>query len=275
MPRPVFSIVSITYNNAAGLQQTLASIAAQQFRDFEVIVVDGGSRDDTAAVVASFGTLVTHFTSERDRGIAHAFNKGTDRAAGELVNYLNAGDRYFDPGVLALVHARYRERPFAWAYGYSKRSDTEGHIYPPRTRQRLPYSFARLAAGELLVSHQASFFTRELLVELGGYDERFQRQAMDYDLLLRCAARHEPAVIDAPLVVYDETGVSARNNLEGLLAKHASRSRVLRLSAPARALDLARTYAQYAVNRARRAGKRTLLASAAGRSVLRRLGALE
>lgn len=274
MSRPLLSIVSITYRNAAGLDQTLASIAAQTFTDFEVIVVDGGSTDGTHQVVASYGPLVTRFTSEPDRGISHAFNKGTAAARGTLVMYLNAGDRFLDESVLATVAAAYRAAPFAWAYGLSKRVDAAGNISPSHAQQRLPYSFAALAAGRLLISHQAAVFDTALVRELGGYDEALG-QAMDYDLFLRVARHADPCVIDAPLVLYDTEGLSARRNLEGLLAKHRARVRALHLSSLDRSVDLGRTYARYAIGRARRLAKRTLLRSPSGRALLRRLHLLE
>lgn len=271
---PFVSIVSITFRNARGLQRTLDSIAGQTFEDFEVIVIDGGSTDGTREVVASFGDLVTRFVSEPDRGISHAFNKGTAAARGTVVSYLNAGDRYLDGSALALVDAAYRDAPFPWAYGLCKRIDAEGTISPPLDQQRLPYSFEALASGRLLVSHQASFFATELVRALGGYDEALV-QAMDYDLLLRFARHADPRVIDAPLVLYDTEGLSARRNLEGLLAKHAVRRRQLALGRVDATLDLGRTYARFAIGRARRLGKTTLLRSATGRALLRRLQIIE
>jgi glycosyltransferase involved in cell wall biosynthesis len=271
---PFLSIVSITFQNAAGLALTLDSIERQTFTDFEVIVVDGGSTDTTRAVVQSHGALVTRFTSEPDRGISDAFNKGTAAARGVLVNYLNAGDRYFDETVLATVHAAYRARPFHWAYGLSKRTDAAGNLSPSLVQQRRPYSFGALASGNLSISHQATFFDTATVTELGGYDESL-RQAMDYDLLLRFALRVDPCVFNASLALFDTGGVSARRNLELLLAKHFVRTRLLKSSAFDTRIDLGRTYARYALGRARSLGRRALVQSSIGRELLRRFGLLE
>ena len=90
------SVVTVTLNNAAGLRQTLNSLAVLQCRPWEVVVVDGGSKDDTAALVREFEVqLPLSFTSEPDRGIYDAMNKGHRNCRGEFVHYLNAGDTVF------------------------------------------------------------------------------------------------------------------------------------------------------------------------------------
>ncbi len=90
------SVVTVTFNNARGLEATLASLAALSVKPLEVVVVDGGSSDDTNDVVKAYaGRLNIAFTSEADRGIYHAMNKGHERCRGRFVHYLNAGDTVF------------------------------------------------------------------------------------------------------------------------------------------------------------------------------------
>lgn len=93
------SVVTVTLNNARGLKATLASLASLAVKPLEVLIVDGGSSDDTASVAAAYrGTLDIRFSSETDRGIYDAMNKGHRSCRGELVHYLNAGDTVFgDP----------------------------------------------------------------------------------------------------------------------------------------------------------------------------------
>jgi glycosyltransferase involved in cell wall biosynthesis len=102
---PLFSIITATFNAGALFERTRASIEAQSCHSFEWIVIDGASRDSTVERIKAAGNLVTAWVSERDEGIADAWNKGITRARGKYVLLLNAGDTY-DPDFLLKV-ARY------------------------------------------------------------------------------------------------------------------------------------------------------------------------
>lgn len=98
------SVVTVTLNNAAGLRRTLQSLSALEHKPLEVLVLDGGSTDSTARVVQDFAdTLPIAFTSEPDRGIYDAMNKGRSRARGPLVHYLNAGDTVWGEPYRSLI----------------------------------------------------------------------------------------------------------------------------------------------------------------------------
>src|SRR5687768_14360298 len=102
---PTFSIITATYNAAKVLDRTIASLGKQTFRDFEWLVIDGASRDDTLAKLRAAGDVVSHCISERDEGIADAWNKGLALAKGKNVLILNAGDVY-DPDCLQVMAQR-------------------------------------------------------------------------------------------------------------------------------------------------------------------------
>src|SRR5438105_13937181 len=94
-PRPAVSIILPTYNRAKFLPQALASIRAQQFTDWELIVVDDGSTDDTAAVVRGLATDITQpvrYVRQENQGPYAARNTGLDHAAGELVAFFDSDD---------------------------------------------------------------------------------------------------------------------------------------------------------------------------------------
>jgi glycosyltransferase involved in cell wall biosynthesis len=98
------SIVTINFNKRAGLRRTLASLRGQTDRDFELIVIDGGSTDGSQQEIEAFRDIIHDAVSERDSGIFDAWNKGIRRANGEVIALLNSGDAYH-PEFIATARA--------------------------------------------------------------------------------------------------------------------------------------------------------------------------
>ena len=93
---PLFSIITVCYNETGNIKKTLDSIIEQSFRDFELIVVDGGSTDGTKEIVQEYEQNIAWWCSERDNGIYNAMNKGVSHATGEYVIFMNAGDWFYN-----------------------------------------------------------------------------------------------------------------------------------------------------------------------------------
>lgn len=94
------SIITINYNNLEGLKTTIGSVVNQTWKEFEYIVVDGGSTDGSAAYIQSQSEHIDYWVSEADKGIYSAMNKGVVKASGEYVLFLNSGDHLFSEDVL-------------------------------------------------------------------------------------------------------------------------------------------------------------------------------
>src|SRR4051812_4193426 len=97
------SIVTINLNNKAGLLKTIESVEAQSIRDFEFIIVDGGSIDGSQEVIKK-SRAVTKSVSEKDSGVYNAQNKGIAMASGEYLLFLNSGDYLYEPDTLAKIY---------------------------------------------------------------------------------------------------------------------------------------------------------------------------
>lgn len=95
-----FSIITINYNNCEGLRRTLESVVNQTCRDFEYIVIDGGSTDGSKELIEQYADRIDYWVSEPDKGIYNAMNKGIAVAKGEYCNFMNSGDTFVDSGVL-------------------------------------------------------------------------------------------------------------------------------------------------------------------------------
>ena len=108
-PRPstagkdLISIVTVVWNAKDLIERTILSVLGQTYNEVEFIVIDGGSTDGTLDVVRRYDTKIDYWTSEPDKGIYDAMNKGVDRACGEWVLFLNAGDVFCDSEVLKSV----------------------------------------------------------------------------------------------------------------------------------------------------------------------------
>ena len=178
-----FAIVTVSYNAAATLADTLESVARQRGVEVEHWLVDGGSRDDTATVVARHGRHLAGFVSERDRGLYDAMNKGAARARGEVLGFLNADDWYASPDALRWVAEAF-EAGADLVYGDLVFVTPE----PPFVVKRVwsdaahaPRDFFRLGWQP---AHPTTFVRRELFHAFGGFDLRW-RIGADYAFLAR------------------------------------------------------------------------------------------
>jgi glycosyltransferase involved in cell wall biosynthesis len=198
---PSITIVTPTFNAAATIEETLASIAAQDYPALDHVVVDGGSTDGTLAILqreAAAGRL--RFVSEPDDGLSDAFNKGVAMAKGEFVGWLNADDIY-EPDALNAVGEALAARPEAeWATGRCKIIGGDGMESRKAVTAYKNFLLARFSLRLFLtnnfVSSPATFVRRRVLDELGALDTRFTYSA-DYDLWLRLARRGNPLIVDA------------------------------------------------------------------------------
>ncbi len=190
MTNPRFSIVTVTKNNLAGLQKTHASLIAQNYTRYEWLVIDGGSTD---------GTL-SHFTpdlSEPDHGIYDAMNKGIDRADGDYILFLNAGDTLASSDILE----RLASLDADFLYGDSRESDRIKRAYHDITRG-------------MMTHHQAMVYRRAAIGDL-RFDTRY-KIAADYDFTRRFLQRTSNALyVPAVLCDFESGGLSQKQALLG------------------------------------------------------------
>lgn len=160
--RPTFSIVSVTWRDLHGLQATGASVESQTDRDFEWLVVDGGSDDGTPEWLTVHPRSYCRWTSERDAGIFDAMNKGIERSRGEYILFLNSGDVFGSPDTLALVRAAVINAPRKPDLVYGDSIDVQDDGTELYRRARDP-SWIRYG---MFASHQATYFRRDHAPEL-------------------------------------------------------------------------------------------------------------
>lgn len=191
----LFSVITITRNNAKGLEATYASLAAQGFTDYEWIVIDGDSEDSTLDFLKDKPAFVV---SEPDRGIYDAMNKGIDRAGGAYLIFMNAGDRFAGPDVLQALAEIVKAKP-AFVYGDSY----EGGFYKKARHHHKRFQ-------GMFTHHQAMVYAKDALGDL-RYDLRY-KIAADYDLTLRFLNKAGAFVYwPQPICVFEAGGISQQN----------------------------------------------------------------
>jgi glycosyltransferase involved in cell wall biosynthesis len=222
--KPFFSIVTCTWNSAATLAETLASVQSQSCTDIEHIFVDGGSTDATLDMIAAYpgNKVVLRGVSG---GISRAMNEGIRAASGTVVAHLHSDDYYAHPEVLATVKARFDGGPVDWVFGNIQvlKDDV---LLPAHTMP--PFSYASFVAGKATVPHPAVFIRRAMFDRVGLFDEKL-KYAMDIDLWLRLGKIARPALVDAPLTVFREHAgsVSSANKIKARREEFAVRKRYM------------------------------------------------
>ncbi len=197
---PRLSIVTVVLDDPAGLEATARSVAEQGFRDYEYLVIDGGSGPATQAVLARIRETLTTLVSEPDEGLYHAMNKGLGLARGTWIQFLNAGDTFLAPGSLA-------------AFMDAARPGTEvlygDHVacYPGWRRPMRAADPGILPFGGF-ACHQALLVRTKLARQIGGFHVD-SWPAADYDFVCRLMARgpsHQH--ISLPFIAYQCGGLS-------------------------------------------------------------------
>jgi glycosyltransferase involved in cell wall biosynthesis len=199
---PTLSIVTVTYNSAATLEDTLRSVRDQSFRDFEHIIVDGGSTDRTIEILKGAGDSV-QWISEPDAGIYDAMNKGIRRSRGRWIHILNSDDYYASADVLSRVMPKLVED--AVNYGDLIRSNADGS----QVVQRYPFKKWPLYVSAYL-PHPSLIVSARQYERLGFYDTSF-RVAADHDMILRLVEQYPANHIPVEMTVMRQSGISATN----------------------------------------------------------------
>jgi glycosyltransferase involved in cell wall biosynthesis len=223
--RPAFSIVTCTWNSAATLADTLASVQRQTCRDLEHIFVDGGSTDGTLDMIAAYPGR-KRVLCDIKGGISRAMNQGIEAATGDYVAHLHSDDYYASDDVLAVVSERFLAEGVDWVFG-TVQVLRDGKLIPPYPM--LPYSYRSFAAGRAWVPHPAVFIRRSVFGRVGMFDEGL-KYAMDIDLWLRLGQVARPATVDRPLTIFREHAgsLSSSNKIKARREEFAVRRRYLR-----------------------------------------------
>lgn len=188
MSAPLITVVTPSYNQGRFIRATIESVLSQDYPNLEYIVMDGGSTDETAAVVSDYGSRLT-WISEKDRGQSHAINKGFRMAKGEIVSWLNSDDLIL-PGALRHAANAFEKNPLAGAiYGEGYLIDEAGEI-TSRFPATVPFDLWKLMYLSDYILQQTSYFRKPVIEEVGYLDEDLH-WGLDWDLFIRIGKKYQ------------------------------------------------------------------------------------
>ena len=203
---PTITIVTVSLNAVAHIDQTIKSLLINEYPKVELILIDGGSTDGTINIINTYKTFFHAVISEQDGGISDAFNKGIRNATGDIIGLVSADD-YLLPGALEAVAECFlvNDRPDV-IHGNVVYLDMESG---KKSVSRPDVSLKSAFVGQP-VKHGATFVARAAYEKYGVFDTRY-KCAMDYDLILRMIVRGARFVyIDQELEVLRTGGISQR-----------------------------------------------------------------
>jgi glycosyltransferase involved in cell wall biosynthesis len=217
---PRLSIVIATWNAERTFERCIASITKQTFKDWELLISDGGSTDGTVDLIKSHGDRIAWSQSRKDRGIYDAWNQALAHAKGEYVCFLGADDEWVDENSLATIFD-------AIGSGAYDLVTSRGRAFDPSTNKSMEFGAAfdfRRLGRRMVVCHPGMLHRRELFDKHGLFDTDY-RIAGDLEFLLRLPENLKTLDLHVVTVRIEAAGISRKNVLKRLREQRIALSR--------------------------------------------------
>lgn len=204
------SIITVNRNNAEGLKKTILSVIGQTYTNYEFIIIDGASSDQSVDIITRYQSKISYWVSEPDAGIFNAMNKGIQQASGDYLYFLNSADAFADNDVLNKIFGRETyTAPFINGHQLN-----DFGIYT----QRVPAMNRPLTLFDFYwgtIKHQATFIHKGMFAKYGMYDECLKITA-DWKFFLQTIGLHneQPFFVDIDIVLFQWDGISTNPQLQ-------------------------------------------------------------
>lgn len=207
------SIITINYNNIHGLQKTIDSVVKQTYRDFEFIVIDGGSTDGSVEVIEKNTDRINYSVSEKDSGIYNAMNKGIKVSKGDYLIFLNSGDSLYSGNTLEeIFKLDLFDREIIYGSACFLKNEK-------KTMMQFPDILNMSFFMNDMICHQAILFKKTVFEKFGMYDEKYKLSS-DWLLLVKALYNNSNYLrIDSVICIYDCSGATSSVDGTTLLYK--------------------------------------------------------
>lgn len=200
---PKISIITINLNNKIGLEKTILSVLSQTDKDFEFIIIDGGSNDGSQELINKYTNNISYSVSEKDAGIYDAQNKGIEKASGNFLLFLNSGDVLYDKNTLSEILPLLKNKSFY--YGnliVELNGNRTEHIAPDKINLDFMLNST--------FWHPCVFIKADLFKKYGFYNTDFKITG-DYEFFIRCLLKPQVVCekINCFITVFDGKGISS------------------------------------------------------------------
>ena len=208
--QPLLSIITVVYNSEKFIEGTIKSIIDQTFNDYEYIIIDGKSKDQTLDIIKKYDNKVNKWISEPDKGLYDAMNKGIELAKGEYILFMNSGDKLYDKNTLESI---FKNSTADIYYGDTVIiNESEQELGPRRLRPPKKLTSKSLKNG-MLICHQ-SLIVKKSISPLFNIEYKY---SADYDWSIKCV-KNATQVINTNLIIskFMEGGQTSNTVYKGL-----------------------------------------------------------
>lgn len=198
------SIITVNRNNVEGLERTIKSVIRQTYTNYEFIVIDGASTDNSVDIIKHYSSDISYWISEKDTGVFNAMNKGIKRSTGEYCYFLNSGDIFVNNNVLQDI---FGSQTYLSPFINGHQINDFGNY-----TQKVPCLNRYLTLFDFYwgtIKHQATFIRRNLFETYGLYDENLKITS-DWKFFLQTIGlnNEQPIFVDVDIVLFEWDGLS-------------------------------------------------------------------
>jgi glycosyltransferase involved in cell wall biosynthesis len=204
---PFFTVITVVKNGGKSLQRTIDSLKAQTFQDFEYLILDGGSTDNTLEIIKKNSLSIDYSASRKDRGLYYALNQGISLARGKFIGILHSDDIY-EKDALSKVYSMIKtDKKSSIIYGAIKFSKIQNKIF-------------YISDGEIyerMIYHPSCFVEKNIYLKIGAFNTRY-RIAADYEFMLRCKVLGVKFLgKNTVIATFTENGLSSKHKFRSII----------------------------------------------------------